>query len=148
LYCCQQDGMVGLGCGARSYTTTLHYSSDYAVGPRHVNQILRAFVERPDSASTTASYGFRLDDEECRRRYVLLSLLFHEGLSLTAYQQTFGSDLFDDLPELAELLPPSLATCAEGHLRLTPTGIERSDTIGPWLFSSKVRGGMESFALQ
>jgi oxygen-independent coproporphyrinogen-3 oxidase len=23
-YCCQSDGMVGLGCGARSYTRTLH----------------------------------------------------------------------------------------------------------------------------
>ncbi|MGD1910765.1 MAG: STM4012 family radical SAM protein [Rivularia sp. (in: cyanobacteria)] len=32
IYCCQQDGMVGLGCGARSYTDGLHYSNEYAVG--------------------------------------------------------------------------------------------------------------------
>lgn len=31
-HCCQTDGMVGLGCGARSYTTGAHYSFDYAVG--------------------------------------------------------------------------------------------------------------------
>jgi oxygen-independent coproporphyrinogen-3 oxidase len=32
VYCCQEDGMVGLGCGARSYTRGLHYSREYAVG--------------------------------------------------------------------------------------------------------------------
>ncbi|AYN27059.1 hypothetical protein D8682_08705 [Buttiauxella sp. 3AFRM03] len=25
-YCCQNDGMIGLGCGAHSYTHSLHYS--------------------------------------------------------------------------------------------------------------------------
>jgi oxygen-independent coproporphyrinogen-3 oxidase len=30
-YCCQTDGMVGFGAGARSYTASLHYSSRYAV---------------------------------------------------------------------------------------------------------------------
>ncbi|MGB6299953.1 MAG: radical SAM protein, partial [Rivularia sp. (in: cyanobacteria)] len=30
IYCCQQDGMVGIGCGARSYTDDLHYSNEYA----------------------------------------------------------------------------------------------------------------------
>ena len=36
VYCCQNDGMIGLGCGARSYTRALHYSCDYAVGARGV----------------------------------------------------------------------------------------------------------------
>src|SRR5262249_29617194 len=31
-YRCQEDGMVGLGCGARSYTRDIHYCSEYAVG--------------------------------------------------------------------------------------------------------------------
>ncbi|MBD4029592.1 coproporphyrinogen III oxidase family protein, partial [Xanthomonas citri pv. citri] len=31
VYCCQSDGMVGIGCGARSYTAGLHYSSEYGV---------------------------------------------------------------------------------------------------------------------
>ncbi|MCA9698060.1 MAG: STM4012 family radical SAM protein, partial [Myxococcales bacterium] len=31
VYCCQADGMIGLGVGARSYTRTLHYSEDWAV---------------------------------------------------------------------------------------------------------------------
>src|SRR5690606_757062 len=34
--CCQEDGLVGLGGGARSYATALHYSFDYAVSVRGV----------------------------------------------------------------------------------------------------------------
>ncbi len=147
LYRCQEDGMVGLGCGARSYTNSLHYSSNYAVGPKHVNQILRAFVESPDEAFTHVSYGFRLNEEEHRRRYVLLSLLYHEGLSLRQYEQRFESRAFNDLPELAELIPLGVATCEDETLRLTAFGMERSDTIGPWLFSHSVRHLMRGFDL-
>jgi oxygen-independent coproporphyrinogen-3 oxidase len=30
-HACRTDGMIGLGCGARSYTSRPHYSFDYAV---------------------------------------------------------------------------------------------------------------------
>ena len=39
-YACQDDGMVGLGVGARSYTRHLHYSYDYAVSVRGVRAVL------------------------------------------------------------------------------------------------------------
>ena len=39
-YCCQEDGMIGLGCGARSYTRSLHYSLDYAVQPKSEKEII------------------------------------------------------------------------------------------------------------
>ena len=42
VYCCQDDGMLGLGCGARSYTRALHYSREFAVGREGVTDILRA----------------------------------------------------------------------------------------------------------
>ena len=32
VYRCQDDGMIGLGPGARSYTRRLHYASPFAVG--------------------------------------------------------------------------------------------------------------------
>jgi oxygen-independent coproporphyrinogen-3 oxidase len=57
-YCCQEDGMLGLGCGARSYTRGLHYASEYAVGARGVRGILADYVARPEEGSrspTTAS---------------------------------------------------------------------------------------------
>jgi oxygen-independent coproporphyrinogen-3 oxidase len=146
-YCCQQDGMLGLGCGARSYTDTLHYSSNYAVGPQHVTHILRAFVASPDSTFTHASYGFPLNPEERRRRHILLSLLSHEGLDQTAYHHRFGTLPLSDLPELSDLLPLGLAAWQANTLHLTPAGRERSDTIGPWLFSETVRQRISKFDL-
>jgi oxygen-independent coproporphyrinogen-3 oxidase len=76
---------------------------------------------------------------------VLLSLLSDEGLNCTAYRTYFETDVFADLPELSELLPLGLATLEQETLHLTDVGIERSDTIGAWLFSDKVRHLMEEY---
>lgn len=109
VYCCQEDGMVGLGCGARSYTRGLHYSSEYAVGARGVRAILAAYVARPETAFATIDYGFALDAAEQRRRYVVQSLLTVEGLDAAAYARRFGSRPAADFPELAELAALGLA---------------------------------------
>ena len=147
VYSCQADGMVGLGCGARSYTDTLHYSNDYAVGSREIRDILQAYIQTPDEAFDYASYGFQLDAEERRRRYILLSLFSDEGLNLTDYQNQFGADEIA-FPELSQLLSLNLATQEKQILRLTEVGIEKSDVIGAWLFSEKVNQLMQSYDLK
>ncbi|GAA3133089.1 hypothetical protein GCM10020001_064420 [Nonomuraea salmonea] len=78
-YCCQTDGMVGLGCGARSYTSGLHYSFEYAVGARHVRSIIDDYVTRTDF--DVANVGFALTPDERRRRHLIQSLLRAEGMS-------------------------------------------------------------------
>jgi oxygen-independent coproporphyrinogen-3 oxidase len=145
-YSCQDDGMVGLGAGARSYTKNVHYSTEYAVGRAGVRQIIDAFIQRSDSGLRYASYGFLLDSDEQRRRWVIQSLLQCEGLDRDAYRAAFGGDVLDDLPQLVELFGGHLAVSTEQRLRLTPDGIERSDAIGPWLASEAVRKRMESYA--
>src|SRR5260221_10032843 len=84
-YCVQDDGMVGLGCGARSYTTGLHYSGEYAVGSTAVRAILAAYAARPAESFASAAYGIRLDGEEQRRRYAIKSLLEAGGLPFHGY---------------------------------------------------------------
>jgi oxygen-independent coproporphyrinogen-3 oxidase len=148
VYCCQEDGMVGLGCGARSYTRGLHYASEYAVGARGVREIIAHYTARPDAAFAHADYGFRLDREEQRRRFVIQSLLTRDGLSFAAYERRFGARPLDDLPQLAELAPLGLAAASAGVLRLTDTGMARSDVIGPWLYSASVRGLMATYPLR
>ena len=148
VYCCQADGMVGLGCGARSYTRDLHYSTEYAVGRTGVRAILEDYIRRDEERFALADYGFALDPEEQRRRFVLLSLLQSEGLDLDAYRERFGGDPVSDLPELVELEPLDLARRDDRRLVLTETGLERSDAIGPWLGSPRVRGLMESYDLR
>jgi oxygen-independent coproporphyrinogen-3 oxidase len=147
VYCVQEDGMVGIGCGARSYTSEYHYSSEYAVSARGVKAILRDYIAQPAESFDTVPYGFKLNGEEQRRRYVIKSILEADGLSFAAYQQRFGTSVIDDLPQLETLVTAKLAVVNNGLLTLTESGIERSDTIGPWLYSLAVRDLMEAYEL-
>jgi len=147
VYACQDDGMVGLGCGARSYTRALHYSTEWAVGARSIRDIIDRWIERDDAAFAVADYGFALDATEQRRRWLILSLLADEGLDLAGYHAKFGGDAHTEFPELAELPPHGLAVRDAATLRLTPEGLAHADAIGPWLASDAVRARMAEFAL-
>jgi oxygen-independent coproporphyrinogen-3 oxidase len=147
-YCCQNDGMVGLGCGARSYTRALHFSGEYAVGATGVREILAAYIANSDEAFDFVDYGFTLDGAEQRRRFVIQSLLQVEGLDFDAYRARFVSEAMDDLPELASLEDRGLAMREDNRLRLTESGLEMSDVIGPALYSARVRNLMGSYQLR
>jgi oxygen-independent coproporphyrinogen-3 oxidase len=146
VYCCQEDGMVGLGCGARSYTAGLHYADRYAVRAEGVRAILDAYSARSSEDFALATYGFGLDDDDRRRRYALMSLLQCSGLEPAGYARRFGSDVFEDLPQLTELEALGLAQQTADRLVLTAAGVERSDAIGPWLYSPGVRARMEAYS--
>lgn len=145
VYRCQEDGMVGLGCGARSYTGRVHYSSEYAVGSREVRSIISSYSERTEASFGEVGYGFRLDSEERRRRYMLLSLLA-DGVDLAVYRQRFCTEALEDFPELEELEAHGLARKSGGMVQLTAAGVERSDMIGPWLHSGQVQAMMKEYA--
>jgi oxygen-independent coproporphyrinogen-3 oxidase len=147
LYCCQEDGMVGLGCGARSYTRTMHYASEYAVGATGVRAILHDYVTKPAAAFACADYGFMLDADEQRRRFLLQSLLQVAGLDLATYRLRFSTEALTDFPALRELEECGLARRNAHTFALTVAGMERSDQIGPWLYSPAVRRLMETYEL-
>jgi oxygen-independent coproporphyrinogen-3 oxidase len=137
-YCCQDDGMVGLGCGARSYTSRLHYSFDYAVSVRQVRGILEDYLARPAEDFDVAEAGFALDGTEQRRRWLLKSLLRAPGIVPGDYLARFGTGVDDDFPALRLLRETGHL---DGH-RLTAEGLAHSDAIGPWLTSDGVRAAM------
>lgn len=153
-YRCQADGMIGLGAGARSYTRALHYSGPYTVGRSSTTEIIRAYVNRKDADLRTIDYGMALNEREQKHRFVILSLLTKDGLSLADYRRRFGNDVRDDFTgprDLQHLLDAGYAellTGAEQILRLTPGGLERSDALGAWLISDAVRARMEAFELR
>jgi coproporphyrinogen III oxidase-like Fe-S oxidoreductase len=142
-YCCQDDGMVGLGCGARSYTSDLHYSFDYAVAVPEVRAVIDDFLSRPAGDFRYAEFGFRLDAVEQRRRWLLKSLLRAEGVDATAYKDRFGTPHTDDFPQLTELIDRGWLN--EDRTVLTAPGLDHSDAIGPWLVSGEVREAMGSY---
>ncbi|MFF4901862.1 STM4012 family radical SAM protein [Streptomyces sp. NPDC001068] len=145
-YACQTDGMIGLGCGARSYTRDLHYSFDYAVDMHEIRGIIDDYVSRPAGDFARAEIGRRVDADEAKRRHLLQSLLQADGLRHDDYRARFGTapdahfsaelDRFADRGWLAD----------DGTvLRLTPEGLAHSDAIGPELFSPAVRAAMAAY---
>lgn len=155
--------MVGLGCGARSYTRSLHYSPDYAVRPKGVKGIIADYLARTRDELAHAEHGFALDENEQKRRYLLQSILNAEGLDSLRYAERFGTDPADDFPDLHTFAELGLLSFEAGGgtrgepaggfthsiAKWTPTalGLERSDALGPWFFSARVRnlmGGYEA----
>ncbi|GAA4848780.1 STM4012 family radical SAM protein [Paenibacillus vulneris] len=141
-YGCQEEGMIGLGCGARSYTQSVHYSSRYSVGRSATASIIADYVAAQDY--TTADYGIVLSEDEQKRRFILKALLHTEGLTLDSYTSRFGTKPLDDYPELQLLERTGLAELSPVLLRLTSEGIMYSDAIGDWFISSNIRALMES----
>ena len=148
-YCCQADGMIGLGVGARSYTRTLHYSEDWAVGNAGIRDIVADWIARSDASFSVARYGIELDADEQRRRWLIQSLLQREGLSLVEYQRRFGSEVFVDFAEeLDQLCSQGLLEHANEHVTPTDRGLEWADAIAPWLYSESVRAASREFELR
>ncbi len=137
----QEDGMVGLGCGARSYTRRAHWSDPYAVDAGTVAATLAEYVRRSEDDFAWARHGYDLNSEDEQRRYAILTLL-SEGLDADAYRARFGSDPAEDLPELTMLAGAGLTQPVGPVTRLTPLGVELSDAVGPFLFSVRVRSRM------
>jgi oxygen-independent coproporphyrinogen-3 oxidase len=144
-YSCQEEGMVGLGCGARSYTRHVHYASRYGVSRKATESIIADYVaaDRYD----TADYGIVLSLEEQKRRFILKAILHSEGLRIEDYSLRFKNSLWDDYPELSNLLQTGLGMEIDGVLRLTTEGMGYSDSIGDWFISGEIREQMERFVL-
>ncbi|MEU8741636.1 STM4012 family radical SAM protein [Streptomyces halstedii] len=145
-YACQTDGMIGLGCGARSYTSSLHYSFDYAVEMREIRGIIDDFTATGDFSR--AEVGRYVTGDEARRRHLLQSLLQAEGMDRAGYRERFGTDPHADFPaELERFAARGWldGSAAPGGLRLSPEGLAHSDALGPELFSPDVRSAMSAY---
>jgi oxygen-independent coproporphyrinogen III oxidase len=148
IYRCQEDGMLGLGAGARSYTKALHYSSEYAVGRKGVREIISDYMKKTSADFGKADYGFYLDEAEQRRRYLIKSLLHGTGLDVLRYHNCFASDVLHDFPKVQQLLDEGYVK-ANGHeIIITQTGLEYADAIGPWLYSDAVNEYIAGFELR
>ena len=143
-YSCQEDGMIGIGAGARSYTREVHYSSDYAVKRKAVKGIINDYAARKDL--TKIRHGIRLSADEQRRRYVIKSILNSDGLDLGAYEARFNSSALAELPDLNVLLDAQYLTRTETHLLPTALGLERADAMGSFLISGPIKETMKAYA--
>jgi oxygen-independent coproporphyrinogen III oxidase len=144
-YGCQRDGMIGLGCGARSYTERLHYSTRFAVTQAGIRSILAAWIAQTDLDFALATHGIWLSEDEQRRRFIILSLLQAEGLAIAEFRERFPSSAVDDVPEVAGLIERGWLVRTGDRYVLTQRGLQYSDTVGPLLYSQPVRDRLRAF---
>ncbi len=147
-YSCQQDGMLGLGAGARSYTEQLHYSSEYAVGRHGIKAIIEHYCQQTEQDFRFANYGIKLTQEEKKRRFVIQSLLIADGLATADYQAQFNSHCLSDFPQLQRLITNGLMSQTNHVLKLTAQGFERADSIGPWFASDQIKQAMSEYQIK
>jgi oxygen-independent coproporphyrinogen-3 oxidase len=141
--------LVGLGCGARSYTSALHYSSEWAVGRAGVRGIVSDYTTRTRDELAVADYGVWLTVEEQKRRHLIYSLLQQaEGVLRAPYRSRFGSELMTDFPHLKNLEERGLAALDDDSVHLTERGWEFADVLGPWLTSAAMQAQMKDYILK
>lgn len=145
-YTCQEDGMIGLGAGARSYTQQVHYSSEYAVARHNIRSIIEKYIARPHF--NEVDYGIVLNKEEQQRRFVIKSILHGSGLDLKRYSTLFEQDALNEYALLPELINAGMAHLQGNILQLTDTGLDYSDAIGPALYSENIQQLITEFELQ
>ena len=147
-YDCQTDGMIGLGCGARSYTASLHYSFDYAVSASEVRGIIDEYVATTDFSR--AEVGYRLDADEQARRFLIQSLLQADGMERGDAVERFSAELalLNDCGFLESASASASPSEPNDRLRLTPEGLAWSDAVGPMFFSEQVRTAMRAYELK
>lgn len=138
-YCCQRDGMVGLGAGARSYTKGLHYSTPWKMVARNIRAVVEEYLERLRQGRLLVFHGFELDDEERQRRWVIQSLLY-QGLNLEEFRREFEVCARERFADLWEMLHEERCIEEKGDgIVLTARGVRHADIVGQLFFSERVR---------
>ncbi len=143
---CGFERNLSLGCGGRSYLGGLHVCEPYAVRAQDCKRLLESFCAKTDFLS--GLYGYALDEDEQRRRYAVKNLLHARGLDLARYQAIFNGRARKHFPFLEEWCKKGYLHEAAGSLRLSPSGMERSDMLGPSFISKQVARLSAEFYMQ
>ena len=139
-----ENGMVGLGAGARSYTRQLHYSTHYAVNKTAIKSIIENYTTTEDFSQV--AYGISLTETEQKRRFVIKAITDGGRLSPSQYHQRFKSDVFEDFEMLNALTSEGWLAEKEGFYQLTLKGMCYEDVIGPALYSEPVKQLIEKYS--
>ncbi|EPX55721.1 putative oxygen-independent coproporphyrinogen III oxidase [Cystobacter fuscus DSM 2262] len=131
--------LIGIGTGARSYVGRYHYSTDYAVGRAEANHIIEEFIKTDFGDDFAIEQGIVLDEEEQRRRFVVLNLTL-SNLSMPAYEQRFGRPLRQDFPEELEAMEKlgCIRVSSTGTISLTDLGFKFSSLLASLFFSERM----------
>jgi oxygen-independent coproporphyrinogen-3 oxidase len=143
---CGFETMLAIGCGGRSYLGKLHFCHPYAASRGECQKTIAEYINAPDK--TRVTWGYILNEDEQKRRFVIKNILHVQGISFAEYREKFKAELCDDFPILREWEEQNYAQApaaaeSSGQIRLTPLGLSLSDCLGPALISAEVRQRMQ-----
>jgi oxygen-independent coproporphyrinogen-3 oxidase len=134
------EPLVGFGAGARSYLWNLDVRNGYSLQKR--DAALLEYMRRVPGRSPVTD-GFIMDDDERRRKAVILGL---NHLDRSNFRDLYGEDPVDCFPtQLGALFDLGLLEVDDEHLALTELGVRHRDVAVQGLFSERVRSLVESF---
>jgi oxygen-independent coproporphyrinogen-3 oxidase len=142
-YSCQENKMLGLGCGARSYIENIHYSGKYAVEDKNINNIIDNYLKKENSG--IAKYGYKLSPEEQKIKYILKSILKITGFKIEEYREKYIKDPLEDFPELDRLINEGYLINENGRIFPAEKGLMYSDYIGTLFITDSIKRKTEEF---
>ena len=130
---------IGLGAGARSYTSSLNYSTQFAVNRNKVLSIVNEYTKQSNKNLHEIQYGIKLNKIEQKIRFILKSLIDGSSLNPTDYHNRFSSNPFDEFALLQKLVEHKMLEEKSGHWKLSTKGMENEDLIGPAFYSNNIK---------
>ena len=139
------DAMIGVGAGARSYTTNFHYSTDYAVAKKEIKTIIDKYSYKENFENV--SHGIHLNNDEQKRRFLIKSITDGGTLNTIQYQNYFQSDVFNDFEMASHLVNDNyLEEKTNNNYKLTLKGMCYEDVIGPALYSTDIKNRIHNYS--
>ena len=142
-YSCQENKMLGIGCGARSYIGNVHYSRKYAVEDKNINSIIDDYLKEENFAF--AGYGYKLSEEEQKIKYILKSILKITGFNSEDYREKFHTDPLKEFSELDRLINEEYLVREGNRIFPSAKGLKYSDYIGTLFITDNIKRKMEEF---
>ena len=142
-YSCQENKMLGIGCGARSYIGNVHYSRKYAVEDKNINSIIDDYLKEENFAF--AEYGYKLSEEEQKIKYILKSILKITGFNTEDYREKFHTEPLEEFSELEKLLNEGYLIREGNRIFPSAKGLKYSDYIGTLFITDGIKRKMEEF---
>jgi len=135
---------LGLGCGARSYNSHVHYSMKYSCDSCVESNSIDEFISSKDF-NELPWVGYVMNEEENKRRTVVYSF-FLGILDVSIYSKKFNSSVFDDFPEEINALIENelVGIIDKTKLVLTKKGIKYTDLVGTLFWSENINNVFKS----
>jgi len=127
--------ILGFGAGARSYLRYCDIRNGYSVKDR--SQALKAYLGRVRDGEYARTDGFLMDEDERRRKRVILGL---GALDRGLFRREHRIDVLDVFgPEIQQLEDCALVNVTGEWVSLTPRGLRFRDVAVQMFFSERVQ---------